>query len=54
MYFCRQLDFYEIIFFSKNSFSSTIRLSNTLDPGQSEHFDGSVKGPKLCTKIMGR
>ena len=38
------------LFFSKNSFSNTIRLQHSLDPGQSGHIDGSDLGPNCAQR----
>ena len=42
--FCRLLIFFKIKFL-KNSFRTTIRVSNNLDPDQARHFVGPDLGP---------
>ena len=47
-------DFFQIsLFFSKNSFRSTIRVSNDYDPDQDRHLVGLDLGPK-CEKVISR
>ena len=37
--------------FSKNSFSSTIRVSNSSDPNQAQHFVRHDLGPKCLQRL---
>ena len=39
------------IFFLKNSFRNTIRVSNSLDPGQASHFVTSGLGPNCLERL---
>ena len=48
--FCRLLFFFKSTF-SKNSFRNTIRVSNSLDPGQARRFVGPGLGPNCLQKL---
>ena len=43
--------FFKIIIFSKNSFRNTIRLANSLDPNQAQHFVGPDLGPNCLQRL---
>ena len=46
MTLCRLLIFSNLFFFSKNSSSTTIKVSNSLDPDQALHFVGPDLGSR--------
>ena len=50
MAFCRLLIFFKIIFL-KNSFRTTIRVSNSLESDQARHFVGPDLGPN-CLQML--
>ena len=50
MLFCRRLIFFKINFL-KNSFRNTIRVSNSLDPDQAQHFVGPDLGQNCLQKL---
>ena len=43
---CHLLFFFSKLTFLKNSIRNTIRVANSLDPDQAQHFVQSVLGPK--------
>ena len=49
--FLSSADFFSKSTFSENSFRNTIRVSNSLDPGQARHFVGPDLGPNRLQKL---
>ena len=54
-FFCCLLTFYKINFFnfsfSKNAFTNTIIVSNSLDPDQAQHSVGPGLGPNCLRRL---
>ena len=50
MFFCHPLIFFKINFL-KNSCRSTVRVSNSLDPDQVQHFVGPNLGPNCLQRL---
>ena len=50
VFWCLQI-FFKIIFFLKKKIRNTIRVSNTLDPGQAQHFVGPDLGPNCLQRL---
>ena len=48
--FWSSADFSKLTFL-KNSFKNTIRMSNSLDPDQAQHFVGPDLGPNCLQKL---
>ena len=49
--FLPSADFFSKSTFSKNSFRNTIRVSNSLDPDQAQHFVGPDLGPNCLQRL---
>ena len=47
MHYCGLLTFFQF-FFSKTSFTNTIRVSNRLGSGQERRYVGPDQGPNCC------
>ena len=50
MYFFAYADFFQMNFFSKNSFRNTIRVSYCLDPDQDVHSFNPDLGPNCLQR----
>ena len=53
MLFSLSADFFSKLTFSKNSFWNTIRVSNSLDPGQAQHFVGPGLDSNCLQRLSG-
>ena len=51
MLFCCLLIFFSKSAFSKNSLRNTIRVSNSLDPDQAQHFVSTYLGPNCLQRL---
>ena len=51
MFYSGLIEVLKINFFSKNSLRNTIRVSNSLDPDQAQHFVAPDLGPNYLQRL---